>query len=132
MTDTSHLAPNHRRVFDALVAAGRPVTAYEIIDAVREDGITAPPTVYRALGRLIEEGLAHRLESRNAYVACAHGHHGHPAAAFVICETCGETVELSDPDVEARLKARATTVGFEVDSITLELRGRCAACRAAA
>lgn len=131
MAEHPNLAPNHRRVFDALVAAGRPVTAYEIIDAVRDVGITAPPTVYRALGRLIEEGLAHRLESRNAYVACAHGHHEHPAAAFMICEACGKSLELADPALEAWLADRAALEGFEIDTVTMELRGRCADCRLA-
>jgi hypothetical protein len=65
------------------------MTAYEILDAVRDKGITAPPTVYRALNRLVEEGLAHRVESINAYVACAHSHHSDGAVVFAICDNCG-------------------------------------------
>ena len=63
---------NQQRVFDTLKAETRPLTAYEVIDRVSTNGVWAPPTVYRALKRLIEESLVHRLESRNAFLACTH------------------------------------------------------------
>ena len=63
------LVSNHQQVLQLLKSARSPMTAYEILDAVRKKGITAPPTVYRALARLQEDGMVHRLESINAYVA---------------------------------------------------------------
>ena len=63
---------NQQRVFDTLKAETPPLTAYEVIDRVSTNGVWAPPTVYRALKRLIEEDLVHRLESRNAFLACTH------------------------------------------------------------
>ena len=58
------------RIRDLLAGADKPLSAYDVIDALRDHGRVAPPTVYRALQKLIDEGLAHRLETRNAYVAC--------------------------------------------------------------
>jgi Fur family zinc uptake transcriptional regulator len=76
-------------------------------DAVRGQGITAPPTVYRALNRLVDEGLAHRVESLNAYVACAHSQHGEGAAIFSICQECGAVEEIDDKASVTRLRAAA-------------------------
>lgn len=124
---TDGLTANHRRVFDALRASDRPLTAYEILDRLRDAGITAPPTVYRALQRLIRDGLAHRLESLNAFVACAHPSHD-CAAAFAICDSCGLVTEIADSGLDRHLVAWARQTTFTVDSMTVELRGRCAAC----
>ncbi len=120
---------NHQRVYRVLHTAGAPMTAYEVLDAVRPHGISAPPTVYRALNRLIQEGLAHRIESINAYVACIHPNHHHDATVFAICNDCGSIEELFDAPVLKRLRGRALDRGFLVNDTTIELRGRCAACR---
>lgn len=129
MKQSKRLAANHQWVYRALHASGSPMTAYEVLDAVRRHGISAPPTVYRALSRLVEEGLAHRLESINAYVACAEPQHRHSAAAFTICSDCGAIEEMVDPAVVKRLHTRATDSGFKVNDTTIELRGRCADCQ---
>lgn len=122
------LAPNHQRVFEALRAAGRPVTAYELIEAVRDHGITAPPTVYRALTRLIESGLAHRLETLNAFVACRHTHPGHMPVAFLICTVCSRADEVTVPSLAPVLHDAAAARSFTVTETTVELRGTCAGC----
>jgi len=104
------------------------MTAYQILDAVRAQGITAPPTVYRALNRLVDEGLAHRVESLNAYVACVHSRHGNSAAIFSICENCGLVVELESTEAVAGLREAASGRGFRVERMTAEVRGLCGAC----
>jgi Fur family zinc uptake transcriptional regulator len=106
------------------------MTAYQVLDAVRDQGITAPPTVYRALNRLVEEGLAHRVESINAYVACAHSHHhADGAVVFAICENCGLVEEIDDAAAVARLRGAAEAEGFAVHRVTTEIRGLCGPCR---
>lgn len=116
-------------IYGALRAANGPLTAYQILDAVREHGITAPPTVYRALNRLVDEGLAHRVESLNAYVACAHSHHGEGSAAvFAICENCGMVTEFEAGAAAESLRVAATEVLARVDRMTVELRGLCRDC----
>lgn len=122
------LAPNHTLVFDALKKAARPVTAYELIDAVRAAGISAPPTVYRALNRLITDGMAHKLESTNTFVACSHAHHNDCAPVFVICDICGEAKEFDDATINTQLTQRTTELAFTVERTIVELHGICAKC----
>lgn len=124
------LAPNHVLVFDALKKAGRPVTAYQLIDAVRGAGISAPPTVYRALNRLISDGLVHKLESTNAFVACTQTHAGGRVAVLMICDMCGDASEFTDETVSEQLSKRAIERGFILDKAVVELLGTCAKCAA--
>jgi Fur family zinc uptake transcriptional regulator len=131
MSDTQELTRNQHLVLGALSAATGPLSAYGILDRVREDGIRAPLQIYRALDKLVELGLAHRLESLNAFVACAHAHAAHQGlAAFAICESCGRVDEFADDVVEARLAAWSEGTGFETDRTTIEIRGHCKACAA--
>jgi len=125
---TVKLAPNHAKVYAALREAARPVTAYELIDAVRASGISAPPTVYRALNKLIELGLAHRLESLNAFVACSYDQDHLGSVIFMICDTCGETREVVNRSVDKYLRQTSGDCAFHVEQTTIELRGHCALC----
>ena len=114
-------------IVEALRHAGRPVSAYELIDQLREKAVLAPQTVYRALDRLIATGAAHRLETLNAFVACSHSRH-EGRAVFAICESCGAVNEFDEPRAVASLAAWADTQKFAVREMTLELRGRCHDC----
>lgn len=119
---------------DALEAAAAPMTAYEVLDALKATRPTAaPPTAYRALTKLIALGLVHRLESLNAYVACSGGH-GDADPAFSICDDCGHVDELSDPTIAATLTQMATAAsgGFAPTKHVVELHGRCGKCRGVA
>lgn len=120
---------NHQLVFDALKSARRPLSAYDLIGQLKDAGIKAPPTVYRALTRLVDEKRAHRLESLNAFVACTHDHSPGASAVFAICDNCGNVDELVDNDVAAKLARRAAAKSFTVKSTTIELRGTCGECR---
>ena len=120
--------PNHERVYRVLQGSRAPLTAYAILDALRPEGITAPTTVYRALDGLMAKGLAHRLDSMNAYVACADPDHQHGSAVFAICEDCDRIDELLE-DASIRSLIRSTEKdGFRVRQATVELKGRCAEC----
>ena len=123
------LTEPRRRVLELLLEAGQPVKAYDLIAGFGADGAPAkPPTVYRALDFLEHQGLAHRIESLSAYVACRRGDGGH-AAAFLICDCCGRTDEVEAPVSEA-LKQVAADSGYTLQSVAIEAHGRCAACRA--
>jgi Fur family zinc uptake transcriptional regulator len=115
------------RVLALLRAHGGALTAYQILDALRDDGVSAPPTVYRALARLTADGAAHRIESLNAYMACACPDHG-DTRAFLICDDCGAVTEVAEPQVDASVRRLAQGAGFAPSRAALELRGRCAAC----
>ncbi len=120
------------RIRDLLAGAEKPLSAYDVIDALRGQGRLAPPTVYRALQKLINEGLAHRLETRNAYVACQHGGaacgHNH-RAGFMICRVCGKAQEFGDAEVEALLAQTAARRGFAAERVAIEIQGLCHLCR---
>lgn len=127
------LTKNQSVVLAALETAGTPMTAYEILDlpAVRREGLKAPLTIYRALEKLVTCGLVHRIESLNAFVACADSPHAEPCG-FLICDRCRKTVELRIEDCEAQLVGRARKVGFDVRALRVELTGRCEDCQTAA
>lgn len=128
MPPPDDLPRNAVLVLDFLLAHGRPASAYRILDALRPRGIAAPPTVYRALDRLLARGLVHRVESLNAFVACAQPDHGEDNG-FAICGDCGRVAEFSGRAVHRALGAIAAAQGFELAHATIELAGRCAACR---
>lgn len=125
------LNETQRRVHRILASAGNPLTAYEVLDRMRAEGAVTPPTVYRSLDRLIGKGLAHRLESLNAYVACAQPHEGHHhghSAAFAICERCGLVKEFCDEGLNERLEDWSDGHAFSPRKITVEIRGFCPDC----
>jgi Fur family zinc uptake transcriptional regulator len=128
--DHPKLTRNQSLVYTALSDAPGPLSAYTILDNLRGEGLRAPLQIYRALDKLLEIGLVHRLESLNAFVACHHGHGEHDAAVFAICAHCGKVLELSDDATIHRLDTLARNNDFAVAKTTIELRGRCAACAA--
>lgn len=124
------LTEQRRTVLRLLCVSDRPLSAYELLDRLR--GIVknpAPPTVYRALDFLLEQGLAHKLESLHAYVGCSHPDHPH-ASQFLICNDCGEVAEVEDPSVAKSLKAAGRAIGFRTKRPVVELLGTCAQCAA--
>lgn len=124
------LTPARKRALDILTEANRPVGAYEMIDLMAgADGKRpAPVSVYRALGYLLDNGLAHRLASRNAFVACGHAHHAEEPVVFLICETCGEVKEATSPAFARELAALSNAAGFSARSRVVEIAGSCARC----
>ncbi len=126
------LTPIRHDVLAALLASHQPLGAYDIIDRLSPTGPRpAPITVYRALEFLRENGLVHRIESRNAFIACVHNHAAGELVVFLICERCGAVGEAPAVDVTATLTAAARSAGFTPKSPVIELTGICTHCRAA-
>jgi Fur family zinc uptake transcriptional regulator len=125
------LSATQQRVLALLAEAGKPLSAYDLLARLKDEGVNAPPTVYRALERLMRDGLAHRIESLNAFVACSHPHH-QEWAAFVICDHCGAVSEATDPELRAHLDRVAGRAGFHATRMTVELHGHCASCAGSA
>jgi Fur family zinc uptake transcriptional regulator len=125
------LTKNQSLVLSKLQNSDSPLSAYTLLDKLRPHGFRAPLQVYRALEKLVETGMVHRLDSINAFMACTHGHdhaHSHGVAAFAICETCGQVDEFADEVVSERLSSWAKAKGFHADKTGIELRGQCAVC----
>lgn len=131
------LTKNQSLVFDVLSRSEAPMSAYTILDKLRDHGFRAPLQVYRALDKLTEFGMVHRLESLNAFVACAHREseccgagHGQGTVAFAICESCGHVIEFHDQEVDHHLDRWARSRSFRPAKATIEIRGLCGSCAA--
>jgi Fur family zinc uptake transcriptional regulator len=126
-----------REVLELILAAPAPTGAYELLDRLRaKRGGAAPPTVYRALEFLQEQGLVHKIERLAAFVGCVDGHahgpdHAH-SAQFLICRQCGHVIEMEDPALTGALAEAAARAGFTVARATVEAEGLCADCAAKA
>jgi len=132
MAKAHELTKNQALVLEALSRTEGPISAYSLLDRLREHGFRAPLQVYRALEKLIEYGMAHKLESINSFVACAHPHdHRHGLIAFAICDNCGQVDEFADAVVEKRLKGWSNDHSFKLGKTTIEMRGTCGNCLAA-
>ena len=122
--------PIRRQVLEALLSRHRPLGAYEVIDELAKSmPRPAPITVYRALDFLMENGLVHRIESRNAFLACAHDHDETSMVAFLICDRCGSVGEIPAAPVAQSLNAAARATGFAPKLSVVEIAGTCAHCQ---
>ena len=122
------LTPLRAQVLALVAVAGKPVKAYDLLDKMKvENGSSAPPTVYRALDFLLEQGFIHRLASINAFVSCHHPQVQH-SVPFLICDGCQNSVELEDDGVSHLLEKQANAQGFKTRAQILEVHGLCSDC----
>jgi len=126
------LTPIRRAVLEALLSSHQPLGAYELIERVATRGARpAPITIYRALDFLREQGLVHRIESRNAFIACVQNHDSGDPVVFLICEKCGAVGEAAAAAVADTIKSASRAVGFTPKTPVIEISGICAHCKAA-
>jgi Fur family zinc uptake transcriptional regulator len=125
----AQLTELRRAVLALILAADGPVTAYQLLDRLKQSRKSAvPPTIYRALEFLLAQKLIHRVESLNAFIPCSEaGHHVH-AVQFLICGKCGSVAEVEDSSVTAALRRAAEDRGFRPGSAMVEVVGTCAGC----
>jgi len=118
-----------RDVLDALTKTDLPLSAYDILRCVsRPDSRPlAPPTIYRALGKLIANGLVGRLESRNAFVRIQTSNPSR--LVYCICDRCGAAQAVENTSPCQLIDSAAETLGFQVRHRVMELQGVCAQCR---
>lgn len=122
-----------RHVLGLVLDSARPAGAYDMLDKLRQHHRgAAPPTIYRALDFLLEQGLIHKVERLSAFVGCVHGIDDeavhHHAAQFLICRQCGRVTELNEKEIGQVLVRAARRSGFHLGSSTVEAEGTCAAC----
>lgn len=118
-----------RKVLRLLLESSEPAKAYDLLENLDGEGSAKPPTIYRALDFLQDTGLAHKIESLNAYVACGHASHSH-SAVFLICSDCGGAEELHATTTSEALKAETKSAGFDLARAVIEVRGTCRDCAA--
>jgi Fur family zinc uptake transcriptional regulator len=130
---SQRLTPLRRHVLEVLLESHKPLGAYEIMDRAATGGERpAPITIYRALDFLRENGLVHRIESRNAFVACVNNHQSGDLVVFLICERCGAVGEAPSAAVAGELKTASRAAGFTPKAPVIEIGGICFHCRRAA
>jgi Fur family transcriptional regulator, zinc uptake regulator len=122
------LTPLRAQALALIAAETKPIKAYDLLDKMKtEKGNAAPPTVYRALDFLLEQGFIHRLASINAFVSCHHPQVEH-SVPFLICDKCQNTVEMEDDGVSELLEKQAKSIGFTTRAQILEVHGVCVKC----
>lgn len=117
-----------KRVLTLICESDQPPGAYQLLESLKHDGRSAaPPTIYRALDFLMEQGLIHRLASNNTYLACAHPQHNHEAV-FLVCSHCGNTQEVHATGISRSVKKQAASYDFNVEHTSVEVSGVCVRC----
>ena len=127
------LTPLRRRVLEEVAGSHTAVGAYDILDRLARAGgrRLAPISVYRALDSLVEAGMVHRLESRNAFFACHAAHAGDRRQIVLACEACGAVAEVAGEPVFDGIAAAARATGFATSRTLVEVIGACRRCAAA-
>lgn len=125
------LTPLRRRVFELLLDQHGPAKAYDLLPLIDAEKQAKPPTIYRALDFLVRMGLAHRIESLNAFVACDVGA-CQRSTIFLICERCGGAEEFDAGHALVDLAEAARRDGFTINRTMIEASGLCAQCAKAA
>ena len=124
------LSKNQQIIFDLIDRSPEPLKAYTILYNVQKKGINAPPQVYRALDKLVEIGKIHKIESKNAFVACKNSDcEISKATAFSICESCEVVDEISDVKLSKYLSSFNHKKGMKFKRFNLEFFGLCKKCK---
>lgn len=115
-------------VYEIIAQSDKPIGAYDVLTELsKKMDNPKPPTAYRALEFLSQNGLIHRIESLNAYVAC-HSDHNHSGSQFMICDSCGDVFETHLCALPDDFRKKTQKSGFAPQSWNIEIHGQCARC----
>ena len=130
MQKENNLSKNQKIIFDIIHNSSEPLKAYSILFNVQKKGIKAPLQVYRALDKLVELGKIHKIESRNAFIACQNSScQITKATAFSICENCEKVSEISNTNLSKYLSNFTDKSGMKYSKYNLEFFGLCKKCK---
>jgi Fur family zinc uptake transcriptional regulator len=123
------LTPLREQVLELIWQNHKPLGAYLLMDMLAEASTrrVAPPTVYRALDFLLEQGFIHRINGLNAFIGCPSPGKKHQSH-FLICRRCGVAVEMAATAVTHAIQLSARDAGFSVDTHSVEVMGVCPSC----
>lgn len=115
-------------VLNVLRSRDNPMTAYQILEELQaKEPDIAPPTVYRTLSALTDQGRAHRLESKKAFVPCR-CNHDESVPVLAICGKCGTAEEHDGSDLLPQLTELTDQSEFRADRHIVEIHGFCRSC----
>ena len=126
-TKSTDISAHGKRVLALLAKSKKPLTAYDILGKLQGTEIKAPQTVYRALDALVERGLAHRIQSLGAFVACHNDEEDH-GTQFAVCRECGTVLELHEHRICEVIEEIGRKLKFKIEREMLELLGVCREC----
>ena len=130
MVEVQLLSKNQQIVLEIIERAKEPLKAYSILFNVQKKGINAPQQIYRALDKLIEIGKIHKIESKNAFVACKNANcEVSKATAFSICESCEKVTEINNSKLSKYLTNFQDNSGMKYSKYNLEFFGLCKKCK---
>ena len=130
MQKQTFLTKNQQIVLDLVEKSSAPLKAYSILFNVQKKGIKAPLQVYRALDKLVEIGKIHKIESRNAFIACQDSScQISKATAFSICESCEKVTEINNSKLSKYLNNFQDNSGMKYSKYNLEFFGLCKKCK---
>ena len=129
MAESPRRKKNAERVFEHLRDQTKALSAYQILDDLRDQGVTAATTVYRALDQLMASGRVHRIESLKAFTVYADPRRAE-TPIFEMCKECGDVTERFDTGLTENIAILSRRSGFQPEHSVIEIRGRCGACRA--
>ena len=130
MEKQQYLTKNQQIVLNLVEKSTQPLKAYSILFNVQKKGIKAPLQVYRALDRLVEIGKIHKIESRNAFIACQDSScQVSKATAFSICQSCEKVTEINNSKLSNYLNNFKDNSGMKYSKYNLEFFGLCKKCR---
>ncbi|CDG18950.1 zinc uptake transcriptional repressor Zur [Xenorhabdus doucetiae] len=123
------LTPQRLEILRLITQQPGAISAYDLLDLLREvEPQAKPPTVYRGLEFLLEQGFIHKIESTNSYVICHHFEQPCHTSAMFICEFCGSVTEKEAKDIESAIQQLAQGTGFHLRNSVIEIHGLCFSC----
>lgn len=123
------LTPQRLEVLRLMTQQQGAISAYDLLDLLRAAEPQAkPPTIYRALDFLLEQGFIHRVESTNSFVLCHHFAEPAHTSAFFICDRCNQVTEQTTQGIEEILQQMARRTGFTLHHNVIEAHGFCPQC----
>jgi len=119
-------------VFQEIAATYASIGAYDVLAQLAEKGTRlAPISVYRAIDALLEAGVIHRLESKNAFFACRRLDHGvGRRPIFLACEKCNAVQEVDSEGIFETIDRVARGASFQPRVKFVEVSGLCRSCAA--
>lgn len=124
------LTPQRLQVLRLMAEQSGAISAYDLLDLLRlSEPQAKPPTIYRALDFLLEQGFIHKVESTNSYVMCHHFDHASHTSALFICDSCGLVTEHHSAGIEQLLEAIAHQNNFSLKHSVVETHGLCTDCQ---
>lgn len=123
------LTPQRLEVLRLMTLQQGAISAYDLLDLLKASEPQAkPPTVYRALDFLLEQGFIHKVESTNSFVLCHLFDMPSHTSAMFICDRCGSVKEEVADGVEDTMHKLAARNGFALHHNVIEAHGLCAGC----